>query len=89
MTTDKHVDPAAAVPVGDEEEDGNLQDVPEGAVRFELDRADIEEALAAPSMQVTNALACACVCLQGPFQHTSLWASFSLHSGALLCSLCW
>lgn len=54
MTTDKHVDPAAAVPVGDEELDGNLQDVPEGAVRFELDRTDIEEALAAPSMQVTS-----------------------------------
>ncbi len=52
MTTDKHVDPAAAVPVGDEEEDSNLQDVPEGAVRFELDRGEIEEALAAPSMQV-------------------------------------
>ena len=66
MTTDKHVDPAAAVPVGDEEEDSNLQDAPEGAVRFELDRADIEEALAAPSMQVTSPLACACTCLQGP-----------------------
>ena len=52
MTTDKHVDPAAAVPTGDEEEDSNLQDVPEGAVRFELEPADIEEALAAPSMQV-------------------------------------
>ena len=25
MTTDKHVDPAAAVPAGDEEEDSNLQ----------------------------------------------------------------
>ena len=25
MTTDKHVDPAAAVPAGDEEEDTNLQ----------------------------------------------------------------
>ncbi len=54
MTTDKHVDPAAAVPVGDGEEDSNLQDVPEGAVRFELDRAEIEEALAAPSMQVAS-----------------------------------
>jgi hypothetical protein len=31
---------------------GNLQDVPEGAVRFELEPAEIEEALAAPSMQV-------------------------------------
>ena len=54
MTTDKHVDPAAAVPTGDEEEDSNLQDVPEGAVRFELEPADIEEALAAPSMQVRS-----------------------------------
>jgi len=54
MTTDKHVDPAAAVPVGDEVEDSNLKDVPEGTVRFELDRSDIEEALAAPSMQVRH-----------------------------------
>lgn len=54
MTTDKHVDPAAAVPVGDEVEDSNLKDVPEGTVRFELDRSEIEEALAAPSMQVRN-----------------------------------
>ena len=54
MTTDKHVDPAAAVPVGDEVEDSNLKDVPEGTVRFELDRSEIEEALAAPSMQVSN-----------------------------------
>ena len=58
MTTDKHVDPAAAVPTGDGEEDSNLQDVPEGAVRFELDRGEIEEALAAPSMQVMRPLAC-------------------------------
>ena len=57
MTTDKHVDPAAAVPRGDEEEDSNLQDVPEGAVRFELDRTEIEEALAAPSLQVNSVFA--------------------------------
>ena len=54
MTTDKHVDPAAPVPAGDEVEDSNLQDVPEGAVRFDLEPADIEEALAAPSMQVSS-----------------------------------
>ena len=50
MTTDKHVDPAAAVaaPAADESEG----DVPEGAVRFELDAAAIEEALAAPSLEV-------------------------------------
>ena len=60
MTTDKHVDPAAAVPAGDEAEDSNLHDVPEGTVRFELDRAEIEEALAAPSLQV-SLQACACM----------------------------
>lgn len=54
MTTDKHVDPTAAVPVGDGEEDANLTDVPEGAVRFELDPFEIEDALAAPSLQVSG-----------------------------------
>lgn len=53
MTTDKHVDPAAAVaaPATDDGEG----DVPEGAVRFELDAAAIEEALAAPSLEVRPA----------------------------------
>lgn len=55
MTTDKHVDPTAPVPVA-EEEDSDLTDVPEGAVRFELDPEEIAEALAAPSLQVPAVL---------------------------------
>ena len=53
MTTDKHVDPAA--PVAAPAADDGEGDVPEGAVRFELDAAAIEEALAAPSLEVRPA----------------------------------
>ena len=54
MTTDKHVDPAAPLPdlaAGDADSD-DLDDVPEGAVRFELEPEAIADALAAPSLQV-------------------------------------
>jgi hypothetical protein len=52
MTTDKHVDPAAAAPTVDAEEDPDAVDIPEGAMRFELDASEIEDAIAAPSLEV-------------------------------------
>ncbi len=70
MTTDKHVDPAAPVPVA-EEEDGDVTDVPEGTVRFELDPDEIADALAAPSLQVRLTV---CPILQA----LELWCSCGL-----------
>ena len=52
MTTDKHVDPAAPLPNLAVDADSNLEDVPEGAVRFGLEPEAIADALAAPSLQV-------------------------------------
>jgi len=51
MTTDKHVDPAAPPPAPPAAVDEAEGDVPEGAVRFELEAAAIEEALVAPSLE--------------------------------------
>lgn len=53
LTTDKHVDPAAA-PKIIEEENVEIEDadVPEGAIRFDLSVGQIEEALAAASTEV-------------------------------------
>ncbi len=52
MTTDKHVDPAAPPPAPPAAVDDAEGDVPESAVRFELEAAAIEEALVAPSLEV-------------------------------------
>ena len=51
LTTDKHVDPAAAVKVL-RDDASHEEDVPEGLVRFDLDAKAIEVALAAPSLEV-------------------------------------
>lgn len=53
MTTDKHVDPAAA-PKIIEEENSRIADIdiPAGAVRFELTAEEIDEALSAASSTV-------------------------------------
>jgi hypothetical protein len=60
MTTDKHVDPAAPLPKpAADDADSDLEEVPEGAVRFELEPEAIADALAAPSLQVLHDLACA------------------------------
>lgn len=53
MTTDKHVDPAAAPRIIESENTEIAEsDVPEGAVRFELTAAEIEAALAEASTEV-------------------------------------
>lgn len=61
MMPDKHVDPAAPLELPVEETDN--EDVPPGAVRFELSASEIEDAIAAPSLEVRCALCqstCAC-----------------------------
>eukprot|EP00884_Botryococcus_braunii_P007566 jgi/Botrbrau1/16810/Bobra.150_2s0037.1 len=47
---DKHVDPAAPIQLPEDEVDND--DVPPGAVRFELSATEIEDAIAAPSLEV-------------------------------------
>ncbi|KAL4457809.1 hypothetical protein ABPG75_012674 [Micractinium tetrahymenae] len=49
LATTQHVDPAAVAAM---EESGDEDDVPEGAVRFELEAADIEAALAEQGIEV-------------------------------------
>ena len=49
LTTSEHIDPSAArVSL----EDDGAEDVPEGAVRFELEASEIEAALVAESVEV-------------------------------------
>eukprot|EP00887_Chlorella_sp_A99_P001378 scaffold8.g1378.t1 len=52
LATTQHVDPARGVPLADALESGDEEDVPEGAVRFEVDAAQIEEALAEAGLEV-------------------------------------
>lgn len=49
LATTQHVDPAAVIAVDDSSDE---DDVPEGAVRFELDAAAIEEALAEDGVEI-------------------------------------
>ena len=50
MTTDMHVDPNAVQP--DLDLDQQDADIPEGAVRFQVEAQDIADCLSAPSPQV-------------------------------------
>ena len=62
MTTDKHVDPAIA-PQVIEEANASIreEDIPEGAVRFELTAEEIEAAISEASTEVRLSL-CPCAC---------------------------
>ncbi len=53
MTTDKHVDPAVAPSIIEEESQESLDiDIPEGALRFNLSAEDIKEAMMEVSHEV-------------------------------------
>ena len=52
MTTDMHVDPASMQPSLDL--DQTDADIPEGAVRFQVEAQDIADCLSAPSPQVRD-----------------------------------
>ena len=59
MTTDKHVDPAAAPSIIEaESQDSQDTDIPEGALRFNLTAEEIKEAM----MEISHEV-CLSVCL--------------------------
>ena len=84
MTMDKHVDPAAPLPSPADEGDSDLEDAPEGTVRFELEPRAIEQALAAPSLQV-----CLCVRTGLAWMH-DLWPlhTCQIRSSGSMLDLC-
>ena len=78
MTTDKHVDPAVAPQIIEEENQDTLDaDIPEGALRFNLTAEEIKEAMIEASTEVVTALnalrSCSLMALLGPpFNITTL-----------------
>ena len=56
MTTSEHIDPAvAAAQVAAMEEDPDTADIPEGAVKFELEAHEIQAALMEDSIEASPA----------------------------------